>query len=75
MHKNINRNNSNGFLEAISRQLTEEENASCYGKLTIYECETALRDMENNSPGSDEPAAEFYRFFTHKNKCLGGSLN
>ena len=32
--------------------LTEGEKVSCEGKLTIYECEIALKSMENNKyPG------------------------
>lgn len=38
--RNMNRNNLTKFLEAVNRQLTEEENTSCKRKLTIYECET-----------------------------------
>ena len=52
------------FLNDTLKTLNEDEKKTCEGLITIYECENALREMNNNkSPGSDGLTVEFYKIF------------
>ena len=48
----------------ITLKLNEEDKISIEGKITEYECTSALREMNNNkSPGSDGITTELYKIF------------
>ena len=52
------------FFDDSIYKLKEENKLKCEGKLTLYECEQALKQMKNNkSPGSDGITIEFYNTF------------
>ena len=73
----VDDNTKHIFLNDNIKQLKEDEKRICEGKLSIHECETALKDMKNNkSPGSDGFTVEFYKIcWKDINKYLIDSYN
>ena len=75
----VNENNIKSYLQEIDnlKILNENDQTCLEGKLTIEECEEALKNMKNNkSPGSDGLPVEFYKTFWNDIKSiLIGALN
>ena len=77
--ENITDQEINNYLRESNhpKALSEDASNRLEGKITIQECETALKSMKSNkSPGSDGIPAEFYQtFWTNIHPILIESLN